>query len=284
MNLNDFFFSYRTLIKSQIEKKNFIKALSKLFSFPYKFLLFKIKIFLNINKINVDKIIGLDSNDLNKLFVYFNTDKGSEVKIVNKIQKGHNYSVHYEKYLSKFKNNDVIKILEIGSLLGSGTASFIKYFQNSKIVSLDINPFNMRYYSKKIRSIFIDTQSKNIINELANYIKDDFDIIIDDGSHNKRDQILTLNCFLPKLKKKGIYVIEDTTQYLQIPSLNHDKMDYGVNEFLESVKKNGEHKSQYLTSVEKKNIQSDIKNIFFEKGNFFYKNQSLPEIIFIEKA
>ena len=284
MNLNDFFFSYRTLIKSQIEKKNFIKALSKLFSFPYKFLLFKIKIFLNINKINVDKIIGLDSNDLNKLFVYFNTDKGSEVKIANKIQKGHNYSVHYEKYLSKFKNNDVIKILEIGSLLGSGTASFIKYFQNSKIVSLDINPFNMRYYSKKIRSIFIDTQSKNIINELANYIKDDFDIIIDDGSHNKRDQILTLNYFLPKLKKKGIYVIEDTTQYLQIPSLNHDKMDYGVNEFLESVKKNGDHKSQYLTSVEKKNIQSDIKNIFFEKGNFFYKNQSLPEIIFIEKA
>ena len=215
--------------------------------------MFKIKIFLNINKINVDKIIGLDSNDLNKLFVYFNTDKGSEVKIVNKIQKGHNYSAHYEKYLSKFKNNDVIKILEIGSLLGSGTASFIKYFQNSKIVSLDINPFNMRYYSKKIRSIFIDTQSKNIINELANYIKDDFDIIIDDGSHNKRDQILTLNYFLPKLKKKGIYVIEDTTQYLQIPSLNHDKMDYGVNEFLESVKKNGDHKSQYLTSVEKKN-------------------------------
>ena len=284
MNLNDFFFSYRTLIKSQIEKKNFIKALSKLFSFPYKFLLFKIKIFLNINKINVDKIIGLDSNDLNKLFVYFNTDKGSEVKIVNKIQKGHNYSAHYEKYLSKFKNKDVIKILEIGSLLGSGTASFIKYFQNSKIVSLDINPFNMRYYSKKIRSIFIDTQSKNIINELANYIKDDFDIIIDDGSHNKRDQILTLNCFLPKLKKKGIYVIEDTTQYLQIPTLNHDKMDYGVNEFLESVKKNGDHKSQYLTPAEKKNIQSNISNIFFEKGNFFYKNQSLPEIIFIEKA
>ena len=61
-------------------------------------------------------------------------------------------------------------------------------------------------------------------------------------------------------------------------------MDYGVNEFLESVKKNCDHKSQYLTSVEKKNIQSDIKNIFFEKGNFFYKNQSLPEIIFIEKA
>ena len=49
-----------------------------------------------------------------------------------------------------------------------------------------------------------------------------------------------------------MYVIEDTTQYLQIPSLNHDKLDYGVNEFLDSIKKNGDHKSQYLTSVEKK--------------------------------
>ena len=29
---------------------------------------------------------------------------------------------------------------------------------------------------------------------------------------------------------------------------------------------------------------ANISNIFFEKGNFFYKNQSLPEIIFIEKA
>ena len=60
----------------------------------------------------------------------------------------------------------------------------------------------MKYYSKKIRSIFIDTQSKNIINDLANYIKEDFDIIIDDGSHNKRDQILTLNYFYLNLKKK----------------------------------------------------------------------------------
>ena len=284
MNINDFFFSYKTSIKSQIKKKKFFNALSKTVSFPYKFLLFKIKILLNINKINIDEIVGLDSYNLDKLFVYFNTDKGSVVKIIDKIQKGHNYSSHYEKYLSKFKNKDVIKILEIGTLLGAGTASFIKYFEKAKIVSLDINPFNMKYYSKKIRSIFIDTQSKNIINDVVNYIKEDFDIIIDDGSHNKRDQIITLNYFLPKLKKKGMYIIEDTTQYLQIPSLNHDKSDYGVNEFLDSIKKNGDHKSQYLTLAEKKNIQSNISNIFFEKGNFFYKNQSLPEIIFIEKA
>ncbi len=142
----------------------------------------------------------------------------------------------------------------------------------------------MKYYSKKFRSLYIDTQSKVIIKDVANYLKYDFDIIIDDGSHNKKDQILTLNYFLPKLKNGGIYVIEDTTQYLQIPSLNEDNLKYGVNDFLVSIKKNGFHETQFLDDEEKKKIQSEIKNLYLEEGNFFHKNQSLPEIIFIEKA
>ena len=247
-------------------------------------MLFKINTFFKADKIDLDKLEKLNISDLDQLFLYFNTDKGSKVKIVDKIQKGHNYSQHYEKYFSKFRNIEELKILEIGSLFGGGAASFLNYFTSAKIVCLDINPFNMRYYSKKFRSVYIDTQSKVIIEDVANYLKYDFDIIIDDGSHNKKDQILTLNYFLPKLKKGGIYVIEDTTQYLQIPSLNEDNLEYGVNDFLMSIKKNGFHETQFLDDEEKKKIQSEIKNLYLEEGNFFYKNQSLPEIIFIEKT
>jgi len=284
MNINDFFFSYKTTIKSQLLKKKYLKLLSKILSFPYKYLLFKIKIFFKIDKIDLDKLEKLNISDLDQLFLYFNTDKGSKVKIVDKIQKGHNYSQHYEKYFSKFRNIEGLKILEIGSLFGGGAASFLNYFTSAKIVCLDINPFNIRYCSTKLRPIYIDTQSKVIINDVANYLKHDFDIIIDDGSHNKKDQILTLNYFLPKLKKGGIYVIEDTTQYLQIPSLNQDSLEYGINDFLVSIKKDGNHQTQFLDDLEKKKIQSEIKNLFLEEGNFFHKNQSLPEIIFIEKA
>ena len=283
MNVNDFFFSYKTSIKSQLLKKKYFKAIRRIFNFPYKFLIFKIKILLKIDKINLDKLKKLDINDLDKLFIYFNTDKGSKVKIAGKIIKGHNYSHHYEKYFSKFRNLEELKILEIGSLIGGGTASFLNYFKSAEIVCLDINPFNMKYHSKKFRPLYIDTQSRVIISDLANYIKYDFDIIIDDGSHNKRDQILMLNYFLPKLKNSGLYVIEDTTQYLKIPSLNQDNLDYGVNEFLESIKKNGDHQTKFLNNIEKKKIKSEIKNLFFEEGNFYHKNQSLPEIIFIEK-
>ena len=284
MNINDFFFSYKTTIKSQLLKKKYLKLLSKILSFPYKYLLFKIKIFLKIDKIDLDKLEKLNISDLDQLFLYFNTDKGSKVKIVDKIQKGHNYSQHYEKYFSKFRNIEGLKILEIGTLFGGGAASFLNYFTSAKIVCLDINPFNMRYCSTKLQPIYIDTQSKVIINDVANYLKHNFDIIIDDGSHNKKDQILTLNYFLPKLKKGGIYVIEDTTQYLQIPSLNQDNLEYGINDFLVSIKKDGIHQTQFLNDLEKKKIQSEIKNLFLEEGNFFHKNQSLPEIIFIEKA
>ena len=252
MHLNDFLFSYKTSIKSNIIKKKYFQGLRKSINFPYKFFLNTIRIFFQIRKINLDKLEKLKDLNLDELFIHFNTDKGSKVKILDKVQKGHNYANHYEKHLSKYKDKNDLKILEIGSLFGAGSASFLNYFNSANITCLDINPFNMKYHSKKIRTLFIDTQSKKIINDIANYIKYDFDIIIDDGSHNKKDQILTLNSFFPKLKKNGIYVVEDTTQYLNIPSLNDDNLDYGINDFIISLKKTGDHFSSYLSSSEKK--------------------------------
>ena len=79
MNINDFFFSYKTTIKSQLLKKKYLKLLSKILSFPYKYLLFKIKIFFKIDKIDLDRLEKLNISDLDQLFLYFNTDKGSKV-------------------------------------------------------------------------------------------------------------------------------------------------------------------------------------------------------------
>ena len=283
MRFKDFLFSYKIVVKSHLIRKKYFQAFRKLLNFPYKFLLNKIRVYFKINKINLDYNKELKDQNLDKLFIHFNSDKGSKVKINKKIQEGHFYSKHYEKYFSKFKDKQNVRILEIGSLFGASAASFLNYFDSAEIYCLDINPFNMNFYSKKIRPMYIDTKSKVIIKDVGNFINCDFDIIIDDGSHNKRDQILALNTFFYKLKKNGIYVIEDTYQYLTIPALNDDKLNYGVNEFLDSIQKNGEHITSYLNQDEKKRIQIEIKNIFPEKGNFIYKNQSLNEIIFIEK-
>ena len=285
MKIKDFLFSYKTILKLHINEKRYLKFLKKLIGLPYKYLLDIIRIFFLIGKKNLNsrEFNLLKKNSLDELFIFFNSDKGSKVIINNKVLKGHNYSPIYEKYFSKFNSSDEVKIIEIGSLKGASAAAFNKYFQNSTIYCLDVNPFQMKYFSNNIRRLYVNTRYRKTLNQVSNYLNHKFDIIIDDASHNKRDQILTLNYFLPKLKSKGLYVIEDTCEYLRVPELNDDNLDYGINEFVHSIFDSGNHYSKYLNEFEKKNIKKMIGSFNIEKGNFILNNENIPEIIFIEK-
>jgi predicted O-methyltransferase YrrM len=286
MHLKDFLFSYKTIISYFLEQKQYFKAFKKLAGYPYKFCLEKFRIYYQLDKVNLDNQKQFENNknlSLDELFIFFNSDKGSKVEWGGKIIKGHNYSNLYEKYLTKFKEKKDLKILEIGALKGASAASFSNYFKQAEIYCLDVNPFQIKYFSTKIKKLYINTRSQQVLKNVSNYFDYEFDIIIDDASHNKRDQIITLDKFLPRLKKDGFYVIEDTCEYLKHPFLNDDKLDYGVNEFVQSIYETGNHHTTYLDEKEKKMIQSQIKNVIFEKANFIYNGISLPEIIFLEK-
>ena len=286
MNLEDFFFSYNQVIKADIKKKKYFKAFRKIFNYPYKFILNKLRETFLLKKINLskkkdDKI--LKNMDFDELFKNFNSDKASKFMINNQVIDGHNYSPFYEKYFQKFKNKENLNILEIGSLRGAATASFYYYFNKPLITCVDINPFQIQVFSKNIRSIYIDTQSKEVLKNLNDYLDQDFDIIIDDGSHNIRDQIITFNVFFKRLKKDGIYVIEDSSQYLSAVHLNSDNLSYGSKEILSSVKNNQLDKIKYLSDDDIGILTKMIGNIFLEKGNFVENNINISEIIFIEK-
>lgn len=286
MNLKDFFFSYNQVIKADIKKKKYFKAFRKIFNYPYKFILNKLRETFLLKKINLskkkdDKI--LKNMDFDELFKNFNSDKASKFMINNQVIDGHNYSPFYEKYFQKFKNKENLNILEIGSLRGAATASFYYYFNKPLITCVDINPFQIQIFSKNIRSIYIDTQSNEVLNNLCNYLNQEFDIIIDDGSHNIRDQIISLNVFFKKIKKNGIYVIEDSSQYLSAPHLNPDNLSYGSKEIILSIKNNQFEKVKYLSNNEVDILNKSIKNVFLEKGNYIQNKINISEIIFIEK-
>lgn len=286
MKLKDFFFSYNQVIKADIKKKKYFKAFRKIFNYPYKFILNKLRETFLLKKINLskkkdDKI--LKNMDFDELFKNFNSDKASKFMINNQVIDGHNYSPFYEKYFQKFKNKENLNILEIGSLRGAATASFYYYFNKPLITCVDINPFQIQIFSKNIRSIYIDTRSNEVLNNLCNYLNQEFDIIIDDGSHNVRDQIISLNVFFKKIKKNGIYVIEDSSQYLSAPHLNPDNLSYGSKEIILSIKNNQFEKVKYLSNNEVDILNKSIKNVFFEKGNYIENKINISEIIFIEK-
>ena len=284
MKLKDFSFSYIQSIKVDLAKKKYFKAFRKLFNYPYKFILNKFREFFSLGKSNLDQKEKIDrKTSLDDLFMKFNSDKASKFVINNEKINGHNYSPFYEKYLSKYKNLRDLNILEIGSLRGAATESFFNYFDTPKIVCADINPFQLKVYSKNIRPIYVDTQSNDILERLSVFLNEEFDIIIDDGSHNIKDQIITFNNFFKKLKKSGTYIIEDSSQYLSALHLNPDNLKFGAKEIIISIKDNNIKKIQYISNREAEIMNKMIRNIYIEKGNYIENKINISEIIFIEK-
>lgn len=286
MLLRDFIFSYNQSLKNDLYKNRKIKFVKKLLYYPYKFFLDKLREIFLVKKSNLDKnpeLKNLKDLSLDKLFIKFNTDKGSKFTMNKKEFGGHNYSPFYEKFLSRFRNKKELKILEIGSLRGSATASFYYYFDSPQIFCADINPFQIQVFSKNIRKFFLDTQSKDSLINLANHIKEEFDIIIDDGSHNIKDQIISISVLFENLKNNGLYIIEDASQYLSSQNLNNDKLTYGAKEILLSVVSKDFTKQNYLDQKKSDFLNNKIKKISVENGNHYINGINISEILFIEK-
>lgn len=106
----------------------------------------------------------------------------------------HGYCQFYEKTLPKNPK----KILEIGVLKGASLAMWAEYFPDAEIHGLDLFAEN----SEEDIETYLRNELgfKNIILHKGNQCNwlllevlrnEDFDVIIDDGSHNSRDQLIT---------------------------------------------------------------------------------------------
>jgi SAM-dependent methyltransferase len=114
----------------------------------------------------------------------------------------HSYIEIYEKLFSPFQNP--VKLLEIGVNYGESMNLWRKYFhKDSTIIGVDIIKNKLLFTD----FTFIQDDATRI--KFADTMSDDFDIIIDDGSHNIHHQILSFIHLFPKLKPGGLYIIED---------------------------------------------------------------------------
>lgn len=142
----------------------------------------------------------MSSNRLKELF-YNHTG--------NLIHKWDHYFDIYEKYFSNYVGKE-INMLEIGISQGGSLQLWKKYFGGkANIYAIDINPECKKLEEEKIK-IFIGSQSDSSF--LQQVVKEvpDFDIIIDDGGHIMKQQIISFENLYLKLKEGGIYLVEDT--------------------------------------------------------------------------
>lgn len=110
---------------------------------------------------------------LSELFTKYGSDKAD-----------HLYAEFYEQHLPKNPK----KILEIGVYKGASMRAWREYFPEAELWGLDL--FAEFGVPQDIDAKFITGNQCDwrILEQLRH---EDFDIIIDDGSHNSRDQMMT---------------------------------------------------------------------------------------------
>ena len=188
----------------------------------------------------------------------------------------------YASYLSMKNCSDLLNILEIGSFAGASAAAFAKFFPNSKIFCFDINISNFKYSSKQINVYGLDINNKEKVKKILNKIFDqnnfeEFDLIIDDGSHLLSDIIFGFDIFFELVKSGGVYVIEDYKfpNYFQ---KHKDINEILVDELLKKISNQVYFSSKLLTKEKQMKIFNSIKSIDTFKGNL-----AESDICFIKK-
>ena len=118
-------------------------------------------------------------NKISSLAKFYKTDKFE-----------HGYTEIYEKYFENIKDQK-LNILEIGVADGGSLLMWSDYFKNSTIIGLDIHKINLKEKKLDRENIKVHQGSQSDIKFINDIVKkyENFDIIIDDGSHLKKDVI-----------------------------------------------------------------------------------------------
>jgi demethylmacrocin O-methyltransferase len=160
-----------------------------------------------------------NQTELCSLFTKYKSDKCPQIF--------HSYSPVYYELLKSHKLS-IKSLIEIGIgnkpcmintvgdqyVPGASLRAWRDFFPNSIIYGLDINT-EIFFQEERIECLYTDQSSEKALLETINKIKtlnfshNNFDIIIDDGSHIKNHMILSFNVLSNFLNKKGIYIIED---------------------------------------------------------------------------
>lgn len=189
----------------------------------------------------------------------------------------HNY---YDScYEEAFKNikYDVKKLCEVGIgfnftwgdyVVKSGNSLRVwrDYFVNAEILGLDISTYPDMDDMDRIKIDWIDQSKKDLVEGYSKNLID-YDVIIDDGSHNVYDQTITFYHFFKSLKSGGVYVIEDLHSSIEV-NIPEKTRIWGWGEpgfitpleMLDNFIKNKTIINDYLNEEEKKYLEDNIKS------------------------
>jgi hypothetical protein len=118
----------------------------------------------------------------------------------------HGYIPFYETF---FAGREFTRIAEFGVYKGNSIRWLLERFPNSKIFGADLFLTFQSEWPTDARFEFTQLDQGDP-SQIADFLKQDqFDLIIEDGSHIPQHQINCLLAGLESLKSNGIYILED---------------------------------------------------------------------------
>ncbi len=140
----------------------------------------------------------------------YSTDKGGRHNTYN-FQPNHGtheYTPSYFDLLAPWRTQ-YSYVLEIGVNSGNSLYMWRDFFPHAEIIGLDIDP-GCLIQGDRIRCFRADQGDKQSL--LAAVVQGGvapFDLIIDDGSHRREHQGVSLQTLVPFLSDIGMYIVED---------------------------------------------------------------------------
>lgn len=198
--------------------------------------------------------------DLLKLAIKYGTDK-----------VGHGYIPKYEKYLPK----NIKSLLEIGVLKGASARMFDDYYDNKpEIYLVDLFEEEGNLTEREARMLgFVPLKGSQVDLGFLSSIRRQFDLVVEDASHNSPDQLITFkHCFLNNVKSGGLYVCEDIFCSLEPfywggeVKCFEDTILYMFKQYLET----GKIVNPYFNEGEAEVFQSLIKDVKLEDEKIIF--------------
>ena len=148
--------------------------------------------------VNIEDLDFTKPTELCKIMGKSGSDKGN----INLSNTAHNYTILYDYLFSHLKDKE-IRLFELGlgtnnpnlpssmginGVPGASLYGWKEYFPKAKIYGADIDK-NILFNTDDIKTYYCDQRSSQIIQNMWNSnteLKDEFDIIIEDGLHTPR--------------------------------------------------------------------------------------------------
>lgn len=120
------------------------------------------------------------------------------------------YLGEYERLFEPYRNRP-IHLLEIGIQNGGSLEIWAEYFRNAqKLVGCDIDTAceEIQFKTPKIEIVVGDANAPESVNRIRS-IADQYDLVIDDGSHKSDDIVKSFSHYFDMVRDGGMYVAED---------------------------------------------------------------------------